>query len=62
MKKLTIFLLVGIALSLSIIYCSAETLQQATDVFKVTDDGRKMQIVTVLDEGTEYEVKEQLTT
>ena len=62
MKKLSIFLLVGIALSLSIISCNAETLQQATDVFKVTDDGRKVQIVTVLDEGTEYEVMERLTT
>lgn len=62
MKKIAISLLVGIALSLSIISSNAETLQQATDVFKVTDDGRKMQIVTVLDEGTEYEVMERLTT
>lgn len=39
-----------------------ETLQQATDVFEVTDGGRKMRIVTVLDEGTEYEPIERLVT
>ena len=39
-----------------------ETLQQATDVFEVTDDGRKMRIVTVLDEGTEYEPIERIVT
>lgn len=61
-RKFTILLLVGITLSLGIISCTAETLTQATDVFEVTDDGRKIQIVTVLDEGTEYELLEQLTT
>lgn len=40
----------------------SETLQQATDVFEVTDDGRKMQIVTVLDEGTEYEPIKRIVT
>lgn len=40
----------------------AETLQQATDVFEVTDDGRKMQIVTILLEGTEYEPIERIVT
>ena len=39
-----------------------ETLQQATDVFEVTDDGREMRIVTVLDEGTEYEPIERIVT
>ena len=39
-----------------------ETLQQPTDVFEVTDDGRKMQIVTVLDEGTEYVEIERIVT
>lgn len=39
-----------------------ETLQQPTDVFEVTDDGRKMRIVTVLDEGTEYEPIERIVT
>lgn len=62
MKKFTIFLLVGITLSLGIISCTAETLKQATDVFEVTDDGQKIQIVTALDEGTEYELLERLTT
>lgn len=40
----------------------AETLQQATDVFEVTEEGSKMRIVTVLDEGTEYKPIERLTT
>ena len=40
----------------------AGMLQQATDVFEVTDDGRKMRIVTVLDEGTEYEPMERIVT
>ena len=39
-----------------------ETLQQATDVVEVTDDGCKMRIVTVLDEGTEYEPIERIVT
>ena len=39
-----------------------EILQQATDVFEVTDDGRKMRIVTVLDEGTEYAPIERIVT
>ena len=60
MKKRTIFLLVGIALSLGIAACSAETLQQATSVFEVSDDGSKMQIVTVLDAGTGYELIERV--
>ena len=40
-RKNTIFLLIGFALSFSIISCNAETLQQATDVFELTNDGRK---------------------
>ena len=39
-----------------------ETLQQATDVFEVTYDGRRMRIVTVLDEGTKYEPIERIVT
>lgn len=39
-----------------------ETLQHATDVFEITDDGRKMHIVTVLDEGTEYCPLEKIVT
>ena len=62
MRKFTVFLLVGIALSIGIVSCHAETLQQAADVFEVSEDGRKMQIVTVLDEGTEYELIEQIVT
>ena len=62
MKKLTILLLVGIALLLGISPCNAEILQQATDVFEVSDDGQKMQIVTVLEEGTEYELIERVVT
>ncbi len=60
MKKLTILLLVGIALSLGIPSCHAEMLQQATSVFEVSDDGSKMQIVTVLDAGTGYELIERV--
>ncbi len=37
-------------------------LQQATDVFDVADDGCRMQIVTVLDEGTEYSPIERMVT
>ena len=62
MKKLAILLLVGIALLLGISPCNAEILQQATDVFEVSDDGQKMQIVTVLEEGTEYELIERVVT
>lgn len=57
-EKYTVFLLVGLTLAFGIVSCHAETLQQPTDVFEVSDDGRKMQIVTVLDEGTEYELIE----
>ena len=62
MKKYTVFLLVGLTLAFGIVSCHAETLQQPTDVFEVSDDGRKMQIVTVLDEGTEYELIERVVT
>lgn len=62
MKKFTVFLLVGLTLAFGIVSCHAETLQQPTDVFEVSDDGRKMQIVTVLDEGTEYELIERVVT
>ena len=61
-RKITILLLIGFALLFSIISCNAETLQQATDVFEPTNDGRKMQIVTVLDKGTEYDLVERLLT
>lgn len=62
MKKTAIALLVGLALLLGISSCIAETPPQATDVFEVSDDGRKMQIVTVLEEGTEYELIERVIT
>ncbi len=62
MKRLAIILIVGTALALSMISCHAETLQQAADVFEITDDGREMQTLTALAAGTEYEVLERLTT
>jgi len=62
MKKCISFLLIGGILSLGAVSCLADTLNRAADVFEVTEDGQKMQIVTVLDEGTEYELLERLTT
>ncbi len=62
MKKLISFLLIGGILSLGAVSCMADTLSRATDVFEVTEDGQKMQIVSVLDEGTEYELIERLIT
>lgn len=62
MKGIKIVLLVAIVFLLGIAFCNAETLQQAADVFEVSEDGRKMQIVTVLDEGTEYELIERVVT
>lgn len=71
MKKLSavVCLLLVVVMPLVVAFAQAqeawnhtETLQQATDVFEVTDDGRKMRIVTVLDEGTEYEPIERIVT
>lgn len=60
MMKRKIALLLAL-LSLGAASCKADTLKQAADIFELTDDGQRLQIVTVLDEGTEYEPIETLT-
>ena len=60
MKKFTIALLVGLTLSLGIVSCTAETLTQMTDVFELTDNGQDLQMITSLNEGTQYEPLEYL--
>lgn len=62
MKRLILFLTALITLSLGTISCRADTVKQATDVFEVTDNGQKLRIATVLDEGMEYEPLERVMT
>lgn len=62
MKKLIIFLLVGSALLFGAASCMADALEEVADVFEVTEDGQRIQIATVLTEGTEYEILERFAT